>query len=44
MFEKDSFGARAISDYWDYILSVKAKNKIQYKPKKSMKNNQVESI
>lgn len=40
--EKDSFGARAISDHWDYILNVKAKN--QYKPKKSMTNNQVESI
>lgn len=40
--EKDSFGARAISVHWDYILNVKAKN--QYKPKKSMTNNQVESI
>lgn len=37
--------SKGISNDWDHVFSVKAKNKIQYKPKKkSMKNNQVELI
>lgn len=37
--------SKGISNDWDHVFSVKAKNKIQYKPKKkSMKNNQGELI